>query len=195
MGLPVVQWCEHPGPVGKLGGTGPTGQDLVQPEEGDNVCRRYRQQVEGITIFLPTTVCGVNTRFVVDTGANITLLSRRIYEQIPVSQRPVLQHATKFSKVETSNDSLLDVDGVASLNFRAGGQNFERSVYVAATKEDGVLGLDFLTEQDYKLPASQGLFLNGTKVHVDVNDLLPSVSRVTVKEDTVIPAECEFISL
>ncbi len=55
----------------------------------------------------------------------------------------------------------LDIDGVASLHFRSGGQSFEWNVYIAATKEDGLLGLDFLTEQDYKLSASEGLFLMG----------------------------------
>ncbi len=77
-----------------------------------------------MTICLPTTVCGLKTTFVVDTGANITLLSRRIYEQIDVSQIPVLQPATKFSKVEAASDALLGIDGVVSLNFRAGGLNF-----------------------------------------------------------------------
>ncbi len=146
-----------------------------------------------MTIFVPTTVCGIKTRFVVVTGASMTLLSRRKYEQIPVSKRPVLQPATKFSKVEAANHSPLDIDGIAPLNFRAGRQNFEWNVYVVATREDGLLALDFLTEQDYKLSASRGLFLNSTMVHVDVKGLLPCVSRVTVKEDTVIPAECEFI--
>ncbi len=72
-------------------------------------------------------------------------------------------------------------------------RTFEWNGYIAATKEYGLLGLDFLTEQDYRLPASQGLFLNGTKVHVDVKGLLSCLSRVTAKEDTVIPAESEFV--
>ncbi len=64
-------------------------------------------------------------------------LSRRIYEQIPVSQRPDLRPVTKFSKMEAANDSLLDIDVVVSLNSWAGGQNFEWNVYIPTTKKDG----------------------------------------------------------
>ena len=73
---------EESGETGKLTGTGSDGLDSVQEEM--YIVRIGRQCMgSGISVYLPITVCKIETRLLIDTGAEVTIISKKLYERIP----------------------------------------------------------------------------------------------------------------
>ena len=154
---------------------------------------RCRTAYDGMSVLLPMKFTGVNAKFVIDTGAAVTIISSRIFDQIPSHDRPKLRKPEKITKLEVANDGFLDVDGIAKFVFKVCGDYYEWDMYVAPLREDGLLGLDFLYEHNYSLGREQGMKLNGKCVHCEVQGVSPQVIRVMLKSDTVVPAASQFV--
>ena len=146
-----------------------------------------------MSLFVPLEIHSVQTQFLVDTGAVVTVLSSRIYQAMPEAGRPPLRQPTEPLKLEVANDELLEIDGVMDAKFDIDGQNFEHKIYVAPIAEEGLLGMDFLCANDYELGARYGLKLNGQQIYTEARDLAIHVARVTLPEDTIIPATTQVI--
>ena len=50
----------------------------------------------------------MQTRFLVDTGAVVTVLSSNVYQAMPEASRPLLRQPTESLKLEVANDELLE---------------------------------------------------------------------------------------
>ena len=132
--------------------------------------------MNGVAVYMPTELYGVQIKFLIDTGVSVTVLSRAMYEQIPRERRPELTTPSTQTRLEVAHQSYLSVDGIALISLQAGGMSFEWSVYVAPICDEGLLGMDFLDVHKY--PMGDGpLELNGQPV----------------KTDVVVPAYSEFI--
>ena len=77
-----------------------------------------------MTALLPLELHNVHSKFVVDTGSVVTVVSSVVYSSIPVHRRPPLQPAKEPVKLEVAN-KMMDIDGVATVKFVAGGEQFE----------------------------------------------------------------------
>ena len=108
-------------------------------------------------MFVPMEIYSVQNRFLVDTGAVVTVLSSRVYQAMPEASRPPPRQPTEPLKLEVANDELLEIDGVMDAKFDIDGQDFEHKMYVAHIAEEGLLGMDFLCANDYELGARYGL--------------------------------------
>ena len=149
---------------------------LVQEQENMCTISLRKPEINGVAVYMPTELYGVQTKFLIDTGASVTVLSRAMYEQIPRERRPELTTPNTQTRLEVADQSYLSVDGIALISLQAGGMSFEWSVYVAPICDEGLLGMDFLDAHEY--PIGDGpLELNGQPV----------------KTDVVVPAYSEFI--
>ena len=138
-------------------------------------------------------IYSVQSRFLVDTGAVVTVLSSGVYQAMPEASRPSLRQPTEPLKLEVANDELLEIDGVMDAKFDIDGQDFEHKMYVAPIAEEGLLGMDFLCANDYELGARYGLKLNGQQIYTEDRDLAIRVARVTLQEDIIVPANTQIV--
>ena len=65
-----------------------------------------------MTVLLPVEFPDVPSKFVVDTGSAVTVLSRSVYHSIPKHKRPPLQPCSGLAvRLELANKEWMDVDG------------------------------------------------------------------------------------
>ena len=76
-----------------------------------------------MSLVVPMELHGVNLRFLVDTGAVVTVLSSRVYQVLPEALRPPLKQPPEVLKLEVANDELLAIDGVVDTKFDIDGRN------------------------------------------------------------------------
>ncbi len=145
----------------------------------------------GRTVLLPLELHNVHSRFVVDTGSVVTVVSSTIYNSIPEHRRPPLHPAKEPVKLEMANKELMDIQGVATMKVVASGQCFEWQMYVAPIADDGLIGMDFLYAHDYVLSARAGMKLSGKKIATETQDVALRAMRITASTDTVVPANSQ----
>ena len=124
--------------------------------------------MNGVAVYMPTELYGVQIKFLIDTGASVTVLSRAMYEQIPRERRPELTTPSTQTRLEVADQSYLSVDGIALISLQAGGMSFEWHVYVAPICDEGLLGMDFLYAHEYLMGLHGLLELNGRPVKTEV---------------------------
>ena len=148
----------------------------------------------GLSITLPLLLCGVETSFVIDTGASVTIVSTDTFNRIPAARRPRIQKPDKMLKLEVADSGLLPVDGIVKLSFEVGGYAYIWDMYVADIPGDGLLGLDFLFHHNYTLN-KEGLLLDGHLVRCELEgESMLCAARVTLQEDVVVPATSQCVA-
>ena len=148
---------------------------------------------DGKSILVPADLYGDMVEFVLDTGAAVTVLSSYVYNSISADVRPVLKKPDHHLKLEVANDSLLEIEGIASFQIKIDKYYYFCDMYVAPIRENGLLGLDFLYAQNYSLSAEKGPKLNGKKVHTVIQTVPLRAVHVSVKYETVIPANSQCV--
>ena len=132
--------------VGKLGRTGPGSvqSDLY-------IIRIGRQSVlGGISVYLPMCICEVKTKFLIDTGAEVTTMSQKLFDRIPENVRPNMVKTECNVKLEVADKGLVQVVGVADISFCVGSHTYTWHVLIAPI-EEGLLGMDFLFAHKFDL--------------------------------------------
>ena len=147
-----------------------------------------RPPVAGVSVYLPLCICETRTRFLVDTGAELTIMSQRLFERIPEEVRPKIVDTGCKMKLEVADKGLVDVIGAADINFETGHQRYIWHVLIAP----GLLGMDFLFAQNFEL-SIKGLKLNGQQVATGIEGISLDNVRVSVREDTVIPPNSQLL--
>ena len=93
-------------------------------------------------IFLPIEILEQEIDFLLDTGADITLISIGTRNNIPEDLKPSLQNSEgQAHNVEGKPLSLL---GTLTAPLHIGDTSFSTTVYVAEIQQQGILGLDLL---------------------------------------------------
>ena len=137
-------------------------------------------------MYLPVCICETKTRFLINTGAEVTIMSQRLFERIPEEIRPKIVDTGCKMKLEVADKGLVDLIGAADIKFETGHQRYIWHVLIAPIEEDGLLEMDFLFAQNFEL-SIRGLKLNGEEVTTEVEGISLDNVRVSVREDTVIP--------
>ena len=140
------------------------------------------------------SVFGVEVTFLVDTGANVTILKPSVVNKIPVLERPSLKHVD--TSMLLANGSSLPFQGRGRFSIRIGDQQVEHDVWVAEIELDGIIGMDFIKEHNCRLTLGQGrseLTLSGNVTGCKGIDQLPKCARVAAKVTTVIPPRSESL--
>ena len=171
--------------------TGSDGQGSVKPDLYIVRVGR-RPPVAGVSVYLPLCICKVRTRFLVDTGAEVIIMSQRFFERIPEEVRPKMVDIGCKMKLEVADKGLVDVIGAADIKFETGHQRYIWHVLISPIEEDGLLGMDFLFAQNFEL-STWGLKLNGQPVATDIEGISLDNVRVSVREDTVIPPNSQLL--
>ncbi|MCG8078443.1 MAG: retropepsin-like domain-containing protein, partial [Candidatus Thiodiazotropha taylori] len=132
--------------------------------------------------------------FLVDTGSCCTILSIKLLERWPQVTRPNLTPVNLHLVTATGESS--PFYGKANVELRLGSQTLIHDVLFADVKNDGILGMDFLTKHRCDMFLTKNhLLLNGEKIACFRSsvDVIPTCSRIAVIETVKVPPECEII--
>ena len=145
-----------------------------------------------MSVYMPIVINDVKTRFLVDTGAEVTILSLHTFKRIPKALRPKLRKPDNKIKLEVADDGVIEAAGWTTILMHSGDKQFEWDVLVAPISDGGLLGMDFLSANSFVF-SNEGLRLNGLPVKTEISEALTRARRVTVKHKTVIPANSEIV--
>ena len=145
-------------------------------------------------MFVTGLVQGVPVKFLVDTGANITILQQDYLEKIPVSDRPALNQ--EGSSIALADGRALPFICQGTFSLQVGTTEGDHQVWIADIEPEGILGLDFLRSRKCQLVLQEGqyeLICTGTEVDPKLGTVNPACYRVAVSETTVIPPRSETL--
>ena len=100
----------------------------------------------GLSVTLPLVLCGVETSFVVDTGASVTLVSTDTFNRIPAARRPRIQKPDETLNLEVADSGPLPVDGAVKLPVEDDGHSYVWDMCVASLPD--VVGAKLHLEQE-----------------------------------------------
>ena len=116
------------------------GTSHLNPESVDPMIKRI---ATSNGFYIKASIKGVDMTFTIDTGATKTVISERVYNAIPKSQRPTLKPTNGLT--DATGQPLPQL-GTAVFRIRLAPElNFESDIIVANIEDDGLLGHDLLT--------------------------------------------------
>ena len=113
------------------------------------IARRTR----AVSMRAPITVCHQQINAIVDSGAEVTVMSRDLYYRLTKAEKGL---------VVAEKDRIMPTDGVAMMPLIIGDSQFEWPVYVAAIVDELLLGCDLLDAKDITLNTRRGLLIDGS---------------------------------
>ena len=146
----------------------------------------------GITAYINADVNGVVCKLLVDSGAAVTIISRKLYDRMPVDSRPNLDPLSEHIQLQAADEGLLTVHGIIQVSVNIEEGQFTWNAYVVDVYDDGLLGFDFLHHFDCALEARHGLRINDRLYPIELTS--DNGNRaVYVKHAVTIPPKSEFI--
>ena len=130
--------------------------------------------------------------FLVDTGAMISVLPKKIYDQIDDYYKSDMQEATKT--VRAGNNSRCDVKGVAHIDFKIADTYYKHPFYVCGDATQPILGIDFQAKYDmYLRPKSNKLCIGDKSIPCYSNHGYMQTAKVALIQKYTVPPDAEVI--
>ena len=144
---------------GKRRWTVPKGLSSVQrryqrPLYPDPRAGTLRGSEDRLGIYIPSKVEGVDVRFLVDTGSNITILSPALLERISAPRRPVLEDVE--NRMIMADGSAKPFHGKGTFELEIEGRRVLQEVWVADIELVGILGMYFVRRYDCQIVPARG---------------------------------------
>ncbi|CAC5377602.1 unnamed protein product [Mytilus coruscus] len=141
---------------------------------------------EDAGMFVELSIQDVPVKFVIDTGATLTLVSTRVYDLIPDLCRPHLSKTR--SQIKSVCDKYLSLRGKGSFKMDFGKEKFTSEAVVTDLQVDGILGLDFMKKNKCLIDVSSYL------LHID-NFRVPLIFQGTQRRNAdVHRKQCRLTS-
>lgn len=149
-------------------------------------------RVKAATMKVPLVISEQNTKAVIDTGAEITVLSEVFYFSIPENRRPKLKAATRNLVIAETGKQMSTI-GIVEVDIKLGNEKFTWPVYVAPIGDSVFLGCDIIDEKDITINSKRGLQLGGQWICCETERCTDGVARVRIKDPVTIPANSEMV--
>ena len=124
-------------------------------------------QVKTKTVKVPIKIGGVNCSAVVDTGAEVSVLNKEIYEKIPEDSRPQPEKPKRRLVVAEAGKEMT-VCGMIKIDITVGAFTFTRPVYVAPIRDDLLLGWDIIYHHKFAIDPEKGFRVKGKSLNLEV---------------------------
>ena len=100
-----------------------------------------------------------------DTGANICLMPRQVYDDVDAANRAPLLPSDRM--ISAGNGAPVHVHGMAVITFGMGNQTFKQKFYIVENTVRTILGLDFMNNHDARIMVSRRtIWLNDHEVRL-----------------------------
>ncbi len=144
-------------------------------------------------MYIDGCVNGVTTSILIDSGCEVTLVSSKVFDKIPDSQRPYLQNCN--FQIELPGHIKKDVLGTAEVNIDINGKEYKQKVAITDAIDIVFLGVDMMRKYDiYPRPARDELYIGDEKIHVNCQrEMSHRCCRVKLLEDVVVEAGTRVI--
>ena len=145
-------------------------------------------------LFIEGRVGDVPVNFLVDTGANITIVKPSVFQRIANEARPPLQDPQ--TNMILADGSSLPFVGRAKVELQAGSLAVTHDIWVADIDLDAILGIDFLRKHRCELKLSDGqyhLSFPTGACPCQTRDSNPVCRRVAVSQTVVVPPRSEAL--
>ena len=149
-------------------------------------------RVRAVTIRTLLSIQGILTKAIVDTGAEVTILSERLHNLFPKEKRPKLQKAKRGLIVAEAGKEM-NTCGTFDANFKLGEFEFNWPVYVAPIGDDILLGCDIIDEMDITVNTKRGIQVKDQWVECEIIRSHDAVGPVKIARAVTVPALSEFI--
>ena len=149
-------------------------------------------RVRAVTIRPLLSVQGFKTKAIVDTGAEVTVLSEKLYKSLPQDKRPALQKAKRGLIVAEAGKKMTTC-GTFDAQFKLGEFEFEWPVYVAPIGDDIILGCDIIDEMDITVNTKRGIQVRDQWVECEIARSHDTVGPVIIARAVTVPAMSEFV--
>ena len=128
----------------------------------------------------------------IDTGAARSVLSFEVYNSLPASVKFSL--SSENSAIALANGQQAKTYGGGHVVMRLGNSEFQMHVIVAEIEDEGILGMDFLSQVDSRIDiATNQLSINGEVFDCSDFKNQPLSSRCMVRRSTMIEPNTEVI--
>lgn len=136
----------------------------------------------------------VPCNLLVDTGATLTILADRIFENMEKAGRISLE--TVAQNIVGADGTPLEVKGKGNFRIQLGEYKFECTAVVANIKADGILGLEFLKSSHCVIDVSQSkMCIQGVEHELQLQGHIGcSHIRLTENNEKLTPRKPEFLS-
>ena len=144
--------------------------------------------------YIPGSVQGVTTDFLIDSGSTYTIIDEELYYAIPDHQRSPLEQISLI--LRSANGETLNVCGQAKVSIELGRETFVCSVKVVTLGDkSAILGLDFMDEEDCVLHIAKGIIqINSKSIRLSLHKQTDSkCARIQLIEKICIPPMNEMI--
>lgn len=144
--------------------------------------------------FVPVCVGGMPLTFLVDTGSNVSILRRDLLDNWPSEHLPSLTPVN--IQLITATGECSPFYGQAEIEISLGNQKLRHQILFADIKNDGILGIDFLSANGCDVLLSKDhLILKGEKIACFRSsvDIPPTCCRIALTENIQIPPDCEIM--
>lgn len=143
--------------------------------------------VEGNGLFVKGCVYGQDVKWFADTGCAVTILSHKVFMNIPAAERPSLTPCDLDLK--SADDSSIQSFGQTIMPIQLGDQLVSHTVVVADVVNDGLIGLDLMERHRVVIDVSRKqIWCDGQQVPVLCQSVTNRACRISVAHHTVIPA-------
>lgn len=147
----------------------------------------------GPALLTTLEVDGHPVQATVDTGATVTILSEEFYRKLDRHDGDCDTYTVKLSNAE--DGSAMTARGGTVVQLRIGSRVLDWEVYVAPTRDDVLLGLDFLRAADVTIHARGGVYVDGQRVKSQlINQALSHLSTpIHLEKAVVLEPETEYV--
>lgn len=135
---------------------------------------------------LSLTVNSWKTVAVVDTAAEATIISDKVYQSLTI-KTPIRRHAFMHG---AGRDMKMETYVIGPVNIKIGSCNYPSEIYVAQIDDEVLLGLDFLHRNNVVNNCSNNQFsINSVVLQMSYGESreLPTIAQVTVPGKAAIP--------
>jgi predicted aspartyl protease len=142
-------------------------------------------------MFVNVLINGMQTKFLIDTGTTVSMLSRRLYDKLKDQSCYEIQK-TKM-KVFTADGTQMKLQGKLDVQVKLGTKEIGISALISDIQPDGILGLDIIRNHDTMISAKdETLTINGEVVPIMFEGAL-GCFRITAREKCTFPHRKERV--
>ena len=151
--------------------------------------RKLEREVQALPgeLVVHARVCGVATTLLIDTGASVSILSTKLWDEIHRAQ-PGLTLLPTQVRVRTVSGDLVNARGAVVCEIELDKRYYMHRFLVMDTVKDIILGLDFITRYNLAWNKVHGTLSVDPRPAARFTQTFGHLRRLTVCRRTVVPA-------